>query len=167
MLKPRRAFLVLAAASLATLMVGSLASAQTAKFFKKYKGQLIVSDKAFEVVEDDESMGAQIKKNARTELTATGGTEDGASWDFHWIAVLNKKPGTSNATVFFYDVTGKERKQATYKDIGCDPSQVVIVSDMSISEDDGLKKGNKYEIVLATTDGGKQTVLAKGKVTFK
>jgi hypothetical protein len=81
--------------------------------------------------------------------------------------VLNKKPGTSNATVFFYEGTGKKRKQVTYKDIGCDPEQVVIVADMSISEDDGLKKDTKYEVVLATTGGNKQTVLAKGTVFFK
>jgi hypothetical protein len=163
MRKHRRAFLVLAAAS---VLFGSFALAQSTKFYKKYKGQLIVSDKPFEVVDDDDAMAKQIAKNSKSELAASGGTEDGASWDFHWIAVLNKKPGVSNATVFFYDIT-KERKQATYKDIGCDPNQLIIVSDMSIGEDDGLKKGNKYEIVLSVEQGGKQIPLAKGKVTFK
>ena len=160
----RRAFLFLTCAS---LLVASVAYAESSKFYKKHKGQLIVSDKAFEASPDDDAMIAQIKKNARTELKATGGTEDGASWDFHWIAVLNKKPGSSNATIFFYDVTGKERKQATYKDIGCDPNQLIIAADMSISEDDGLKKGSKYEVVLAVNQGGKQVPLAKGTVTFK
>ena len=150
-----------------SLLVTSLAYAQTSKFYKKYKGQLIVSDKAFEASEDDDAMAAQIQKNSRKELKATGGNEDGAAWDFHWIAVLNKKPGSANATIFFYDVTTKERKQSTYKDIGVDPNQVIVVSDLSISEDDGLKKGNKYEIVLAVDQGGKQVPLAKGTVTFK
>ncbi len=160
----RRAFLILAAASLFT---ASLAFAQSAKFYKKHKGQLIVSDKPFEASDDDDALTAQVKKQGRTELTATGGNEDGAAWDFYWIAVLNKKPGTPNATIFFYDITTKERKQATYKDIGCDPNQTIIVSNLSISEDDGLKKGNKYEVVLAIQQGGKSVTLAKGKVTFK
>src|SRR4051794_40289532 len=117
---PRRAFLLFTASS---LLVATFAYGQSTKFYKKFKGQLIVSDKPFEASDDDDVMAAQVKKLAKTELTATGGTEDGASWDFHWIAVLNRKPGASNATIFFYDVGGKERKQATYKDIGCDPSQ--------------------------------------------
>jgi hypothetical protein len=159
----RRAFLFLAAASLFT---ASLAFAQTSKFYKKHKGQLIVSDKPFEASEDDDALAAQVKKQAKSELNATGGNEDGAAWDFYWMAVLNKKPGTANATIFFYDITNG-RKQATYKDIGCDPNQTIIVSDLSISEDDGLKKGNKYEVVLAVKQGGKSVTLAKGKITFK
>jgi hypothetical protein len=161
----RRAFVFLTCTSL--LLAASLAYAESSKFYKQHKGQLIVSDKAFEASDDDATMSAQVKKNGKTTLTATGGTEDGASWDFHWMAVLNKKPGSANATIFFYDVTTKERKQATYKDIGCDPDQLIIVSDLTISEDDGLKKGNKYEIVLAVDSGGKQVPLAKGTVTFK
>ncbi len=163
----RRAFVLLMASSLLLGLVGSVALAQAGKFYKANKGKLIVSDKPFEASEDEDAMAAQVKKQAKTELKATGGTEEGASWDFHWIAVLNKKPGSASATIFFYDVTGKERKQSTYKDIGCDPNQLIIVSDLSISEDDGLKKGNKYEIVLAVDQGGKQVPLAKGTVTFK
>ena len=163
MLNSRRAILLVAAASLFT---ASLAFAQNSKFYKKHKGQLIVSDKPFEAGEDDSNRTAQVKKQGKSQLAATGGSEDGANWDFYWLAVLNRKPGTSNATIFFYDIT-KERKQATYKDIGCDPNQTIIVSDLSISEDDGLKKGHKYEVVLAVQQGGKSVPLAKGKVTFK
>ena len=167
----RRAFLQLLVASSLVLgalaLAGSAALADGGKFYKSNKGKLFVSDKPFEASEDEDAMASQVKKQGKTELKATGGTEDGASWDFHWLAALSKKPGTSTATIFFYDVTGKERKQATYKDIGCDPNQLIIVADLSISEDDGLKKGNKYEIVLAVDQGGKQVPLAKGTVSFK
>ena len=162
----RRAFLVFLVLS-SLCVAGSVALAQSGKFYKANKGKLFVSDKPFEASEDEDAMSNQVKKLGRTELKSTGGTEDGASWDFHWLAVLNKKPGSTTATIFFYDVTGKERKQATYKDIGCDANQLIIVADLSIGEDDGLKKGNKYEIVLAVDQGGKQVPLAKGTVSFK
>ena len=167
----RRAFLQLLVASSLCLgalgLAGSAALADGGKFYRANKGKLFVSDKPFEASEDEDAMSNQVKKLGRTELKSTGGTEDGASWDFHWLAVLNKKPGSTTATIFFYDVTGKERKQATYKDIGCDANQLIIVADLSIGEDDGLKKGNKYEIVLAVDQGGKQVPLAKGTVVFK
>ena len=161
----RRAWLVFVVTS--SLLAGSVALGDGGKFYRANKGKLFVSEKPFEASDDDDALAAQVKKLGRTELKATGGTEEGASWDFHWIAVLNKKPGSASATIFFYDVSGKERKQATYKDIGCDPNQLIIVADMSISEDDGLKKGSKYEIVLAVDQGGKQVPLAKGTVAFK
>jgi hypothetical protein len=166
----RRAFWLATVALVASSVwvAGSVAAADAGgKFYRANKGKLFVSEKPFEATEDEDAMAAQVKKQSRTELKATGGNEDGASWDFHWVAVLSKKPGSANATILFYDVSGKERKQATYKDIGCDPNQTIIVSDLSISEDDGLKKGNKYEIVLAADQGGKQVPLAKGTVTFK
>jgi hypothetical protein len=160
---PSRTAYILAAVS---LLVASVAFAQSTKFYKKYKGQFFVTDTAFEIVDDDAAMAAQVKK-AKTELKSNGGNEDAAAWRFNFMAVLNKKPGTASATIFFYDVTTRERKQATYKDIGIDGEQLIIVSDLDISEDDGLKKGNKYEIVLSVQQGGKQVTLAKGKVTFK
>jgi hypothetical protein len=156
---------ILAAAACA-VFASSFALAQSKKFYNKHKGQLFVATEAFEATDDDAALSAQVKK-AKHELTSTGGrTEDSAEWRFHWMAVLSRKPGSANATIFFYDVT-KERKQATYKDIGIDPEQVMVVSDLVITEDDGLKKGNKYELVLAVDQGGKQVVLAKGKVAFK
>ena len=137
----RRAFLqVVVASSLALGLAGSAVLA-AGRFYGANKGKLFVSDKPFEASEDEDAMASQVKKLSKTELKATGGTEDGATWDVHWIAVLSKKPASSTATIFFYDVSGKERKQATYKDIGCDPNQLIIVSDLTIGEDDGLKKG--------------------------
>ena len=160
----RRGLLASAVAALLLCSFG-LAYAQSKQFYKQHKGQLLVSTEPFEASDDDAALSAQAKK-AKGELTATGGSEDSAEWRFHWMAVLNAKPGSANATIFFYDIT-KERKQATYKDIGLDTDGLMVVSDLVITEDDGLKKGNKYELVLAVEKGGKQVVLAKGKVTFK
>jgi hypothetical protein len=157
-------------AAVATILVGafqaSVADAQTTKFYKKFKGQLFVSDQAFQVHDDDGAMVDQVKKRSKTELTGTDG-ESGRSWDFSYLAVLSKKPGSPNATIYFYEVKGKEKKQVTYKDIGIDGEQLIIVSEISISEDDGLNKGTKYEMVLAVSAGGKQVPLAKGTVMFK
>jgi hypothetical protein len=160
----RRAILTGTVAALLLSTFG-LAIAQSTKFYKKHKGQLFVSTEAFEAGEDDAALAAQVKK-AKGALDATGGNEDSAEWRFHWMAVLSAKPGTASATIFFYDVT-KERKQATYKDIGIDPEQLMVLSDLVITEDDGLTKGNKYELVLSVSKNGKQVPLAKGKVQFK
>jgi hypothetical protein len=160
----RRGLLASAVAALLFCSFG-LALAQSTKFYKKHRGQLLVSTEPFEASDDDAALAAQAKK-AKGELVATGGNEDSAEWRFHWMAVLSAKPGNANATIFFYDIT-KERKQATYKDIGIDAEQLMVVSDLVITEDDGLKKGNKYELVLAVSKNGKQVTLAKGQVTFK
>src|SRR6185436_17982179 len=99
----RRVFLGFAvAAALATAVPASLAVAQSTGFYKKFKGQLFVSDQAFSASDDDAALAAQIKKQSKAELAATGGNEEGAEWTFHWLAVLSKKPGTPNATIFFY-----------------------------------------------------------------
>jgi hypothetical protein len=163
-MRTRKNLLATAMAAAVVFVVGA-AAAQTAKFVSKYKGQLFVSDQEFAVTDDDAAMAAQIKKNARKELEGKDGAE-GKEWSFHWLAVLSKKTSSANVTMFFYE-TNKAHKQVTYKDLGIDANQQVIVADMNISEDDGLKKDTKYELVLASTDGGKQTVLAKTQVLFK
>jgi hypothetical protein len=157
---------IVALASFAVLAVMAQgADAGSPKALAKYRGQVLVSDTAFSVLDDDAAMLAELKKQTKTVLEHTAESDEGATWDFFWLGVLKAKPGTSKAVIAFIDT--KTGTQATYKELTCAPDQDVIAADLQISENDGLTKGKTYELVITVQKGGKPVVLARGKATFK
>lgn len=144
------------------LVAASAALAQSAAVYRKFKGQIIVSDREIPVSDSDAEMVKTLKRIHKTSLDGSGGT-----WSFYFMAFLNKKPGTSQLTVAFYDLSGGKRKMVTYKDIGVDASSTIVNTDFEIGEDDGIKKGTKYELAVVDLSTNKEVVFAKAQVTLK
>jgi hypothetical protein len=147
------------------LLLGSTTRAgDVSAAWKKYKGQLIVSDTQIRSdYDDDKEMIAALKKAHKPSLSKPDGSE---TWSVYFIAFLSKKPGGKAVSLVFYDVSGK-RTYVSAKEIQIDPSSNILVADVEVSEEDGIKKGHKYDVVLGRMVGGREQVFARTKLSFK
>jgi hypothetical protein len=130
----------------------------------KLKGQILVSDQPIPTFDDETKMADTLKKWQKATIEREKGAE---SWSFHMMSFPEKKPGVTQLSLLFYDVSGGKRSYLTSKDISCDAGAEILASDVDISEEDGIKPGMKVELSLAKIMGDKQQELAKTKLTFK
>ena len=140
----------------------SLAFAAGNGAWKKYKGQIIVSDAVIRTeYETDKEMIDGLAKARKQSLTKGA---DAEAWEVNFVAFLAKKPGPAGLSLVLYD---SKRQFLTAKDIDVDANAEILASSITIGEDDGVKPGSTVEIVLGRKAGGKETVFAKTKVTLK
>jgi predicted SnoaL-like aldol condensation-catalyzing enzyme len=145
------------------LLAGSTARGDVSAAWKKYKGQIIVSDKEIKANYDsDKEMISALKKAHKPTLTRPAGSE---TWAVYFIGFMNKKPGASKVSLVFYE-SGKH-EYVSAKEITIDPGSNIVMADVEVSEDDGLKKGGHYDVVLGRKVGSHETVFARTKLTFK
>ena len=151
--------LLSAAVLLGTLAVaGADAHADLSKkVIKTFKGQLIVSSDPVDTGASDKDTIAAFKAAKLTEVKGEPNGEDVQTWHFHYTAFLKKKAG-SNLTFEFYN-NGKYVADQRLE--GVDASDPVIEGDISITEDDGPSKGNKYTLKLVGQVKGKDVVVAQ------
>lgn len=124
-----------------------------------FKGQLIISKGELPSGKNDKDTISKIKKEQLKEITGQT-SEDVTSWYFSYTAFLSAT-GSKNLKMEFT----KGGKLAADKQLdGIDPKSGVLTGEISINEDEGLAKGNKYEITLSTP-GGK--VVAKTSLLMK
>ena len=130
----------------------------------RLKGQILVSDLPIPTFDDETKMADTLKKWQKATIEREKGAE---SWSFHMMSFPEKKPGVTQLSLLFYDVSGGKRSYLTSKDISCDAGAEILASDVEISDEDGVKPGMKVDVTLAKIVGGRQTDLAKAKLTFK
>lgn len=154
---------IVAVITLAALAASAPAAwAQASAAYKKFKGQIIVSDQEIPADwESDQAMVAGLKKLHRTKVAKQGET-----WRFYFMGFLQKKAGAPQINLVFYDVS-KKRTYVSNKEINIDPGSNIVVADVEVSEEDGIQPGKTYEVVLGRMVGGKETVFARTKLTFK
>src|SRR5690349_4415291 len=112
-----------------------------------FKGQLVISSGELPMGKNDKDTIAKIKKAQLKELKGET-NEDVTSWYFTYTAFLSKT-GSKNLKMEFM----KGGKLAADKQLdGIDPKSGVLTGEITINEDEGLAKGNTYEIELI--DGG-------------
>jgi hypothetical protein len=108
-----------------------------------FKGQLVISNQELPTGKNDKDTIAKIKKAQLKEITGAP-NEDVTSWNFHYTAFLTKT-GAKNLKMEFL----KGDKLAADKQLdGIDPKSSVLTGDITINEDEGLAKGNTYQIRL-------------------
>ena len=124
-----------------------------------FKGQVVItSEEELPAGKNDKETIAKIKKAQLKELTGTA-SEDVTSWNFHYTAFLSKT-GAKNLKMEFM----KGDKLAADKQLdGIDPKSAVLTGDISINEDEGLAKGNTYQIRLVAGS----SVVAKTSLVMK
>jgi hypothetical protein len=123
-----------------------------------FKGQFVVSTDELPTGKNDKDTIAKIKKAQLKELTGQPG-EDNTTWNFHYTAFLTKT-GAKNLKMHF--MKGKQLAADKQLD-GIDPKSSVLSGDISINEDEGLAKGNTYQIRLVSGS----TVVAKTSLVMK
>jgi hypothetical protein len=124
-----------------------------------FKGQLVISKGELPSGKNDKDTIAKIKKEQLKEMTGTT-SEDVTSWYFSYTAFLTKT-GSKNLKMEFL----KGGKLAADKQLdGIDPKSAVLTGEISINEDEGLAKGNTYQIHFVNSSGA---VVAKTTLTMK
>ena len=158
----RRVISISAAAVLAVAVLATSTPSyadMTKQVIAAFKGQLIISKGELPVGKNDKETIQKIKKEQLKEITGTA-QEDVTSWYFSYTAFLSKT-GAKNLKMEFL----KGGKLAADKQLdGIDPKSGVLTGDISINEDEGLAKGNTYQIQLVTSGGAvvsKTTLIMK------
>ena len=119
-------------------------------------GQLAVLS---EKVEPGPSFEKEVKKKTTTKLVRTG---DG--WKLRFVAYLTKAAGAAEVNLVFYPAGGlKPGESPDAYPIGTQPNAKVLLSEVDISPEVGIKPG-KYQLRITRIVGGKEVVLAKGNV---
>jgi hypothetical protein len=145
-------------------LASALASAAVAwAGIGKLKGQIIVSDQPLPTGETGDQMAAALLKANKTTVEHGKGTN---IWTIHVMAFLNSRPGVKQLSLMFYDLANGKRNYVASKDVSCDVNAEILALDVDVSEDDGIKPGDKVELDMAKIVGDKETDLAKTKVIF-
>ena len=153
----------ISAAALAVAFVVATTSISFADMTKgvisAFRGQLVISKGELPVGKNDKDTIAKIKKEQLKEITGQA-QEDVTSWYFSYTAFLSKA-GSKNLKMEFL----KGGKLAADKQLdGIDPKSTVLTGEISINEDEGLAKGNTYQIHFVNSGGA---VVAKTTLTMK
>jgi hypothetical protein len=123
-----------------------------------FRGQLVVSKDELPTGKNDKDTIAKIKKEQLKELTGTA-QEDNVVWNFHYTAFLNKGGAKILKMEFM-----KAGKLAADKQLdGIDPKSSVLTGDITIDENEGLAKGNTYQVQLVAGNA----VVAKTTLNMK
>ncbi len=151
-------------AALVLVLLCSAASLAGAAGPAHLKGQILASDQPIPTLDDENKVTETLKKWQKTTIERDKGSD---SWSFHLLSFPDKKPGVTTLSLLFYDVSDGKAKYLTSKDITCDANAEILASDVEVDSEDGIKPGMKVDVTLAKVAGGKQTDLAKAKLTFK
>ena len=151
----------LVAWTVAALVAGS---AWAASGTAKLKGQILVSDQPVPTLDDEDKVADTLKKWQKGTIEKP---KDSESWTLHIISFPDKKPGVSQLSFVFYDVSEGKAKYLTTKDVTCDANAEILASEVKVDTEDGIKPGMKVDVTLARIVGNKQTDLAKAKITLK
>jgi hypothetical protein len=123
-----------------------------------FKGQLVISKNELPTGKNDKDTIAKIKKEQLKELSGQAG-EDNTTWTFHYTAFLTKS-GAKNLKMEFM----KGNQLAADKQLdGIDPKSAILSGDITIDENEGLAKGNTYQIRLVAGS----SVVAKTTLIMK
>jgi hypothetical protein len=154
---------VMSATALAVAFVVATTTASFADMSRgvisAFKGQLVISKGELPVGKNDKDTIAKIKKEQLKEVTGQA-SDDVTSWYFSYTAFLTKT-GAKNLKMEFL----KGGKLAADKQLdGIDPKSGVLTGEITINEDEGLAKGNTYQIQLVNGSGA---VVAKTTLVMK
>lgn len=125
-----------------------------------FRGQLVITKGELPTGKNDKDTIHKIKKEQLKELTGTENDEV-TSWHFSYTAFLSKTGSKTLKMEFLKN--GKQLSADKLLD-GIDPKITVLTGDISINEDEGLTKGNTYQIRLLNPSGH---VVAKTTLTMK
>jgi hypothetical protein len=113
------------------------------------------------------AMIEDFRKAAVDEITSrdTGAAE--AAWHFHFTAFLAKPPRVSEMSLDLYTADDDRRYITSKRMMGIDPTLQILAGDMTLNEDDGVKPGAAYRLVLTGAVRGREVTFATAVVTLR
>ncbi|MFH0902490.1 MAG: hypothetical protein V2A73_17815 [Pseudomonadota bacterium] len=149
------------ATTISVLLLGTTALGDPATAYRRYKGKIVCSE-----TQIPNDLGIEsLKTLAKSEITRPSDSEP---WSFYFVGFLTRKPEESPIFLVFYSVDkSKQDSYAALQEINVDPSSTIVMANVSLSKEDGLSPGGKYNVFLARRVGGKEIVYAKTQLTFR
>ncbi len=157
-----RAASVMALAAL--VFVADAGVAWPASGAAKLKGQILASDQPVPTLDDENKVADTLKKWQKSVIEKP---KDSETWTFNVVSFPTSKPGVTQLSFLFYDVSDGKPKYLTTKDVTCEANAEILASQVEVDSEDGIKPGMKVDVTLSKIVGNKQTDLAKTKLTFK
>jgi hypothetical protein len=152
-----------------TLVAGAVAQAGKPRTVRDaFSGQIVISTSPLRPAgETDAEMIEGIRKAHASELTARDGDGEEQSWTFFFTAFLDKQPRTSELSLDVYAAEGDKRYITSKRMMGIDPRLQILGSDMTLTEEDGVKPGARYRLVLTGQVGNRELTFATAVVTLR
>lgn len=133
-----------------------------------FAGQIVISTSPLRPAGATEAaMIEDIRKAQVHEVTARDTGDDEVSWSFHFAAFLDKQPRISEMSLDVYAAEGDKRYITSKRMMGIDPRLQILASDMTLTEEDGVKPGAKYRLVLTGQVGNREVTFATALVTLR
>lgn len=146
----------------------SLARADVSKKVQAaLKGQIFFSAEPLPQQADDDAATVKAIKKASVSSLGHSMVEGVPAWRFHFMAFMSKTPGVDMVSLDFYTDDKAKLFVANKRLAGIDPKLMMLESEVTISEDDGLSAGKSYVVKLSAQHKGKEFVLATAKVKTK
>ena len=152
--------------AIVSLVVASAASADVGKkVIATFKGQVLISDKAFVPQDSDKATIDAFKKARVSTIKGDKNSEDVVAWQFAYAAFPSKL-GATELKLEFYNSGGKYVADRRLVDV--DPKDPALIGELSLSEDDGPAAGGTYTLKLVAVKNGKEVgVVGQTKLTLK
>jgi hypothetical protein len=153
-----------------TFVAGAVAQAGKPRTVRDaFSGHIVISTSPLRPAGETEAeMIDGIRKAEVHEIAARdAGEDEEASWSFFFTAFLDKQPRTSELSLDVYAAEGDKRYIMSKRMMGIDPRLQILGSDMSLTEEDGVKPGARYRLVLTGQVGNRELTFATAVVTLR
>jgi hypothetical protein len=108
-----------------------------------------------------------IRKAQVNEITARDSDDEEIFWSFFFTAFLDKQPRVSELSLDVYAAEGDKRYITSKRMMGIDPRLQILGSDMTLTEEDGVKPGARYRLALTGQVGNREVTFATAVVTLR
>ncbi|HWN66364.1 MAG TPA: hypothetical protein VNM90_01930 [Haliangium sp.] len=133
-----------------------------------FAGQIVISTSPLRPAGETEAeMIESIRAAHVQQITARDTDGEEASWSFYFTAFLDKQPRVSELALDVYAAEGDKRYITSKRMMGIDPRLQILGSDMTLTEEDGVKAGARYRMVLTGQVGNREVTFATAIVTMR
>lgn len=141
------------------LFLGAVGTALAVKPEKKFKGEIIISEKRFPSRFDSDREFIKHMKKVNTHLLVA---EDEDDWEFEWMAFLPRPVAVLQASVTFYDITnpGSKTLVNTFQFYPGNKKDKILNGHSSLSMD-RFESNHKYLMVFSRGYGQKPLATTK------
>jgi hypothetical protein len=147
------------------------ASAQAGKprsVLEAFSGQVLISTAPLKPAgETQEEIVASFRKDSLQAVAPIDASAEELSWSFYFTAFLDKASHLTELSLDVYAADGDKHYITSKRMMGIDPKIRILAGDMSISEEDGVKRGGKYRLVLTGQVGNREVTFASTTLTLR
>lgn len=122
-------------------------------------GTLYITD--HQVDTHKEGWEKELKKVNKAALI-----KQGDAWHVFFVAYMKKAPGAPDVNLVFYSLAGGKAEEANAFPIQTQPTAKILMSDVQVATDTGIKPG-KYEVRVTRLIDGKEEVYARTHLELK